>query len=606
MNVMAPQPANSNSSEAFLNLLRKSQLIDESKLDEAIASLAETSHADPKDIAQAFINMGLLTRFQVRLLLQGKWRGFFIAGKYRLLEMLGEGGMGKVYLCEHQRMQRLVAIKVLPVKLANDDAARERFDREARAIATLNHINIVQAYDIDSHDGMHYIVMEFVDGVSLQALVAMRGPLPVSRAVNYLGQAAEGLQHGYEMGLVHRDIKPANLLLARDGTIKVLDYGLARFFDNRADDFTRRHEGNSIIGTADYLAPEQAIDCSDVDVRADIYALGCTAYYLFTGQPPFGREIPTHTKLLMHQSKEPVPLRDVRPDLDPGLCEVFRKMMSKDPKNRFQHPKDVVVALQPWLNQPVPPPTDDEIPMRDALTASKALTGNSTARIGTASSVATKTRGKSVTIMVDKSDESLPQLHKKQLPPWIWAGVGGIVVCLLFLIWPSGKGTTSDKTSDDLAKKQTSASADDAPLPIGRGSSLSPSGVLRGRLEFEAGATLAPNGILTLERGMKLAKDAILSMDKDAMILIKDGSFDLTGAQLRYSIGKEPRDHFICLIRNDTGQAVTGSFAGAAQSQTIRSSDGKWQAKISYEGDTSRRSSTGGHDVVLYQIEKVQ
>jgi hypothetical protein len=129
---------------------------------------------------------------------------------------------------------------------------------------------------------------------------------------------------------------------------------------------------------------------------------------------------------------------------------------------------------------------------------------------------------------------------------------------------------------------------------------------LRGRLELEAGATLAPNGILTLERGMKLAKDAVLTMDKDAMILIKDGTFDLAGAQLRFSIGKEPRDHFVCLIRNDTGQAVTGSFASAAQSQTIRSVDGKWQAKISYEGDTSRRSSTGGHDVVLYQIEKLQ
>ena len=271
-----------------------------------------------------------------RLLLQGKWRGFFIAGKYRLLDMIGEGGMGKVYLCEHKRMQRLVAIKVLPVRLANDEAARERFDREARAIASLNHPNIVQAYDIDSNDGMHYIVMEFVDGVSLQALVALRGPLPVSRAVNYLGQAAEGLQHGHEMGLVHRDIKPANLLLGRDGIIKVLDYGLARFFDSRGDDFTRRHEGNSIIGTADYLAPEQAIDCSDVDVRADLYALGCTSYYLLTGQPPFGRDMPTHTKLLMHQSKDPTPMRELRPDLDPALCEVIRKMIVKDPKERYQ------------------------------------------------------------------------------------------------------------------------------------------------------------------------------------------------------------------------------------------------------------------------------
>lgn len=606
MNAMSTQP--SSSSEAFLTLLRKSQLIEESKLDEAISSLDDPENADPKDVAQAFINMGLLTRFQVRLLLQGKWRGFFIAGKYRLLDMIGEGGMGKVYLCEHRRMQRMVAIKVLPVRLANDEAARERFDREARAIATLNHPNIVQAYDIDSHEGMHYIVMEFVDGVSLQALVALRGALPVSRAVNYLAQAAEGLQHGHEMGLVHRDIKPANLLLARDGTIKVLDYGLARFFDNRGDDFTRRHEGNSIIGTADYLAPEQAIDCSDVDVRADLYALGCTAYYLFTGQPPYGREIPTHTKLLMHQSKDPVPLRELRPDLDPALCDVFRKLMHKDPKQRFQQPKEVVDALQPWLNQPVPPPADDEIPLRDALTINKAMAGNSTAKIGTSSSVATKTRGKSVTIMVDKTKEHSPLQAKKQLPPWIWAGVGGIGACLVFLLWPNGK---SEPVSSVVINNtpppvhRTSRQLDEPAMQIGKGSTIAPSGILRGRLELEADATLAPKGILTLERGMKLAQNATLMMEPDSMILIKDGSFELAGAQLKFSLNKEPKNQFVCLIRNDTGQSVQGSFAKATQSQTIQSTDGRWQAKISYEGDTSRKSPTGGRDVVLYQIERL-
>ncbi|MFO0813544.1 MAG: serine/threonine-protein kinase [Gemmatales bacterium] len=600
---MTSQPGNA-SGEAFLTLLRKSQLIEDAALDEALLSLDNPEHADPKDVAQAFINMGLLTRFQVRLLLQGKWRGFFIAGKYRLLDMIGEGGMGKVYLCEHRRMQRMVAIKVLPVRLAQDEAARERFDREARAIATLNHPNIVQAYDIDSHEGMHYIVMEFVDGVSLQALVALRGPLPVARAVNYLAQASEGLQHGHVMGLVHRDIKPANLLLARDGTIKVLDYGLARFFDNRGDDFTRRHEGNSIIGTADYLAPEQAIDCSDVDVRADLYALGCTAYYLLTGNPPFGREIPTHTKLLMHQSKDPTPLRELRPDLDPALWEVFRKLLHKDPRQRYQEPQEVLVALQPWLNQPIPPPTDDEIPMRDALTTSRATAGNSTARIGTSSSVATKTRGKSVTIMVDKSSAHAPIKSKYQLPPWVWAGIGGIVACVGFLLWPKSAPVVAPPQKAQQTKQ--SNNPDEPAMVIGRGSNLSQGGVLRSRLELEAGATLSPKGILTLERGMKLSKGAILDMEADSQILIKDGNFDLAGAQLKFQLNREPRNNFVCLIRNDTGQTVTGSFAGATQSTTVRSIDGKWQAKISYEGNTSVQSSTGGHDVVLYQVERVQ
>ncbi|HQR07269.1 MAG TPA: serine/threonine-protein kinase [Gemmatales bacterium] len=604
---MASQPGSSNSSsEAFLTLLRKSLLIEESKLDEAIASLQDITNADPKDIAQAFINMGLLTRFQVRLLLQGKWRGFFIAGKYRLLDMIGEGGMGKVYLCEHKRMQRLVAIKVLPVRLANDEAARERFDREARAIASLNHMNIVQAYDIDSHDGMHYIVMEFVDGVSLQALVALRGPLTVARAVNYLGQAAEGLQHGHEMGLVHRDIKPANLLLGRDGTIKVLDYGLARFFDNRGDDFTRRHEGNSIIGTADYLAPEQAIDCSDVDVRADLYALGCTSYYLLTGQPPFGKDIPTHTKLLMHQSKDPAPLRELRPDLDPGLCDVIRKMIVKEPAQRYQQPKEVVEALRPWLNQPVAPPTDDEIPLRDALTASRAMTGNSTAKIGTSSSVATKTRGRSVTIMFDKSKEQMPGLMKRQLPPWIWTGIGGIVAGLAFLLWPRGnEEKPALSTTQPVTIRSAAAKADAPIMQISKGNTLEATGVQRYMLEIEAGGALAPRGVVILDRGMKLSRDSLLNMEPDAMIHVKDGSLEVSGAQLKFAIKYEPKNNFVCLIRNHSGQSATGSFAGAAQSQTIRSSDGKWQGKISYEGDADSSSPSGGRDVVLYQVERV-
>ncbi|MFT3881003.1 MAG: serine/threonine-protein kinase [Gemmatales bacterium] len=607
---MTSQPSSSNSSsEAFLTLLRKSLLIEESKLDEAIASLDDPTHADPKDIAQAFINMGLLTRFQVRLLLQGKWRGFFIAGKYRLLDMIGEGGMGKVYLCEHKRMQRLVAIKVLPVRLANDEAARERFDREARAIASLNHTNIVQAYDIDSHDGMHYIVMEFVDGVSLQALVALRGPLPVSRAVNYLGQAAEGLQHGHEMGLVHRDIKPANLLLGRDGTIKVLDYGLARFFDNRGDDFTRRHEGNSIIGTADYLAPEQAIDCSDVDVRADLYALGCTSYYLLTGHPPYGRDIPTHTKLLMHQSKDPTPMRELRPDLDPALCEVIRKMILKDPKLRYQQPKEVVEALQPWLDQPVAPPTDDEIPLRDALTASRAMTGNSTAKIGTNSSVATKTRGRSVTIMVDKSKESMPGLGKKQLPAWIWAGVGGIAACLVFLLWPGSQSGNDVKPTipyTPIASIPIAPARNDSPvMQINKGNTLEATGVQQYKLEIDAGGTLAPRGVVILDRGLKLSRDALLNMEPDAMLQVKDGFLDVSGAQLKFAIKYEPKNNFVCLIRNHSGQPVVGSFAYATQSQTLKSTDGKWQGKISYEGDADKNSPTGGRDVVLYQVERL-
>jgi serine/threonine protein kinase len=589
--------------EAFISLLRKSQLVDDVKLDEAIGHLEDPVNADPKDLAQSFINMGLLTRFQVRLLLQGKWRGFMIAGKYRLLDMLGEGGMGKVYLCEHQRMQRMVAIKVLPLRLANDTAARERFDREARAIASLNHPNIVQAYDIDSHDGMHYIVMEFVDGVSLQALVALRGPLTVSRAVNYLGQAAAGLQHGNEMGLVHRDIKPANLLLSRDGTVKILDYGLARFFDNRADDFTKRHENGSIIGTADYLAPEQAIDCSDVDVRADLYALGCSMYYMLTGKPPFGRELPTHTKLLLHQSKEPPTIRDLRPDMDPQLSDVIKKLLAKKPEDRFQEPKSLLEALHPWLNQPVPPPTDEEIPLREAMATNKAVAGHSTARMGSSSSVVTKARGKSATIIVDKSTGQITTLgseRRPQLPPWIWAGIGGIIAGIIFLLWPQAQPTYVAR------QEPPRQNTDELVLPITKGNNLEAQGVQPLRLDVESDATLTARGVLTLKQGMRLKKNACLMIEPGCLVVLAQGSAKVDEAVLKFQLKPEQGQTVVPLIRNETGKPVTGRFQNAHPTQVVRSSDGTWQAKISYQGQAVQQKPTGGLDVVLYDLERVK
>lgn len=593
----AATPSTASKGDAFLSVLRKSQLIDESKLNEAIAALHDPATSEPKDVAQAFINMGLLTRFQVRLLLQGKWRGFFIAGKYRLLDMIGEGGMGKVYLCEHLRMQRLVALKVLPARTAEDKAARERFDREARAIASLNHPNIVQAYDIDSHDGMHYIVMEFVDGVSLQALVALRGPLTMARSINYLAQAAAGLQHGHEMGLVHRDVKPANLLLGRDGIVKILDYGLARFFDSRSDDLTKRQEGNSIIGTADYLAPEQAIDCSDVDVRADLYALGGTAYYLLTGQPPFGKDIPTHTKLLAHQTKYPQPLRELRPDLDPEFCEVIRKLLMKKLEDRYQGPREILAALSPWLNQPVAPPTDDEIPLRDALATTKAIIGNTTAKLGNSSDSSTQPHGKSVTIVVDKQTPQAAALAgKKPLPPWIWAAMGGIVVGILFLLWsPSNTHTVSDQTVSNHAGP---------PVVVGKGSTLPLSGAIPGQLDIETEATLVLKGPLTLEQGLVCAAGSTISVEANSYFFVKHGSIQIDGAHLVFDLPPESSSKVVGLVKNNTGRPVQGIFSAAEQGQKLTSKDGLWQGLISYQGDVAAGSATGGHDIVLYQLEK--
>src|SRR5262249_26689149 len=184
-------------------------------------------------------------------------------------------------------MRRRAAVKVLPAAKAADPAALERFYREARAVAALDHPNIVRAYDIDQEDNLHFLVMEYVDGSSLQEIVRRGGPLDPARSAHYVQQAALGLQHAYEVAsLVHRDIKPGNLIVDRSGTVKILDMGLARFFNDEEDLLTKKYDEN-VLGTADYLAPEQALDSHGVDIRADIYSLGGTFYFCLTGRTPF-------------------------------------------------------------------------------------------------------------------------------------------------------------------------------------------------------------------------------------------------------------------------------------------------------------------------------
>jgi tRNA A-37 threonylcarbamoyl transferase component Bud32 len=297
--------------------------------------------------------------------------------------------MGQVFLCEHKLMRRRVAIKVLPTAKAEDEASRTRFYREARAIAAVDHPNLVRAYDIDQDDNLHFLVMEFVDGTNLQELVRKSGPLDVARACHYVYGAAVGLQHAHEIGLVHRDIKPGNILIDRSGVIKVLDLGLARFFNDEEDNLTRVHDEN-VLGTADYLAPEQALDSHTVDIRADIYSLGATFYFLLTGTPPFpDGTVPQ--KLLWHQQREPKPIRSIRPEVPDGVAAVISRMMAKRPEDRYQTPADVIAAMQPWVATPIPPPTESELPRLSPAAAGAA--GPSVTRIGAGSRAASMVTG---------------------------------------------------------------------------------------------------------------------------------------------------------------------------------------------------------------------
>jgi serine/threonine-protein kinase len=336
--------------DTFIDLVRRSELVAKDQLSRTLAEL-EQRHGkeacdDPQKVAQHLTDAHLLTRWQCDKLLQGRSKGFFL-GKYKLLEHLGTGGMSAVYLAEHVNMQRRVAVKVLPQHRVNDSSYLARFYREARAAAALDHPNIVHAYDVDNQGDTHYLVMEFVQGLDLQQMVKRQGALGYEAAADYIRQSAEGLAHAHRVGLIHRDVKPANLLVDPNGTVKVLDLGLARFTDDGQESLTIAHDEN-VLGTADYLAPEQAINSHNVDTRADIYALGCTLYFVLTGHPPF----PDGTlpqRLMKHQTEEPGNISKDRPDAPPGLVEICRKMMAKSREQRYQTASEVSQALTEWL-----------------------------------------------------------------------------------------------------------------------------------------------------------------------------------------------------------------------------------------------------------------
>lgn len=347
----------------LLKLIRKSGMIDEPRLDAYTERLRINGPlpADVRKFAGGMVRDSLLTYFQAEQFMLGKWRGFTI-GKYKLLERIGFGGMGQVFLCEHMYMRRRVAIKVLPPAKAEEPAALGRFYREARAAAALDHPNIVRTHDIDQDGNLHFLVMEYVDGSSLLEIVKKKGPMAIDRSCQYISQAAQGLEHAFRVGVIHRDIKPGNILVDRIGISKILDMGLARFYHSDDDMLTKKYDEKSVLGTADYVAPEQTINSHDVDVRADIYSLGATFYFLLAGHPPFP-EGTVSQKLIAHQTKTPTPISVIRPEVPAEVAAILQKMMSKAIEDRYQSPGDVFDALKPFTRNDLPLPPEDEMPV---------------------------------------------------------------------------------------------------------------------------------------------------------------------------------------------------------------------------------------------------
>jgi serine/threonine protein kinase len=353
-------PQSSMDRQTFLANLRQSGLVTGEQMAKVMGRLPDSPRAQA--VAKSLVDFGFITRFQAELLLAGKTSGFFL-GQYRILDYLGRGGMGRVFKAEHQTMNRIVAVKVLASHLVKTVKAQQMFQREVRAAAKLVHPNIVTAYDANQIGDRYYLVMEYVDGPNLEQLVRQRGPLPVGVACDFIRQAATGLQYAHELGMVHRDIKPANLLVQRPSslapgaycTVKILDFGLARLNSwgpgkGKGEAPSIMVAENTVLGTPDYLSPEQARNLHQVDIRSDLYSLGCTLFYLVTGRVPFPGGT-TLEKLVRHSTVEPPPIEQLRPDITPPVAAIIRRLMAKRPEQRFQNPAELAATLAPFAMQ---------------------------------------------------------------------------------------------------------------------------------------------------------------------------------------------------------------------------------------------------------------
>jgi len=340
--------------DGFVDGLKRSGLFAEGEVFEFLGSV---NTDDSGQLAKALIERGKLTNFQARLLLRGRWKGF-VLGNYVILDKLGEGGMGSVFKARHRRMGRVVCIKVMNPAGRKSPELMKRFQLEARTVGALNHPNIVVAHDANEENGIPFLVMEYIEGKDLSQHVSKHGPLLPAKAIAVVIQAAQALSYAHGAGVIHRDVKPHNLLLSekRDeagstiSSVKILDMGLARFdsfMSDNPDASVAAAMTNSgiIMGTVDYMAPEQAICTRDADNRSDIYSLGCTLHYLLTGRAVYDGST-VMARLVAHR-EQPIPsLKAICPGGVPkGLDAVFRKMLAKQQVDRYQSMDDVAADL---------------------------------------------------------------------------------------------------------------------------------------------------------------------------------------------------------------------------------------------------------------------
>jgi serine/threonine protein kinase len=343
-----PLPPLPPSVERFLEAVLRSGLLDQAQLEATVAEAPDEFRSDPATLADYCVRNGTLSRFQASKLLDGVTAGL-VLGPYQVLAPLGRGGMGAVFLARDTRDRRLLALKVLPPKSARrEDRLRARFLREMELSSHLAHPHLTRTYESGVLQGVHYLAMEYIPGLSLSRKVKRGGQLAVPFAARLFAQVADGLQHAHEQGLIHRDLKPSNVMVTPAGDAKVLDLGLAlRAGETPPADRKIVGGRGYVVGTMDYIAPEQVDDPLGVDARADLYGLGATLYFALTGRPPF----PGGTrfdKIARHQVKEPTPIDRVNRAVPAGFAALVNRLMAKQPEWRPQSARLVQGELLVW------------------------------------------------------------------------------------------------------------------------------------------------------------------------------------------------------------------------------------------------------------------
>ena len=356
----------------FLSLILRSRLYGVPQLQQLVQRAPIEAGASPAALAAWLISDHALTPFQVQRLLKGNWRGL-VLHKYEMRQLLGKGGMGTVFLALDREENRECALKVLPVSKRAKRRNVRRFRREMQVSQRLQHADIAVAYEAGIWKGIHYLAMEYVPGPTLYQLIRRSGPTSAYWAAKWMSEVAGALDYAHQSGVVHRDLKASNIIITPENRAKLLDLGLARWYDDDHNEDrvlgTRR-----IVGSFDYIAPEQANNSARADARSDIYGLGCLLYFALTGRPPFYHVEDTREKIRHHCEVPPQPVTELRPGLPPAFAAVIEKMMAKSAEDRYQVAAQVRDELSQWVQrwheqklvQPLAPlRSDDELPSTD-------------------------------------------------------------------------------------------------------------------------------------------------------------------------------------------------------------------------------------------------